>query len=110
MTERELIEMAAKAAGLAGNYYNGDRTMAAHFATLDNAGRIIKWNPLSSDGDALRLAVRLGINIYLDDDEECSTEWNSRQEWAYVEGGTDMWAAVRLAITRAAAEIGRTMP
>lgn len=70
----------------------------------------VGFSPLTDDGDALRLAVRLGINIYLDDDEECSTEWNSRQEWAYVEGGTDMWAAVRLAITRAAAEIGRNMP
>ena len=102
MTDRELLELAARAAGLAGNYYNGDRTMAAHFATLDNEGRIIKWNPLSSDGDALRLAVRLRIPV------------NPVYEWVgpWDCGGTLQcpYAATRRAITRAAAEIGRNMP
>ena len=111
MTDRELLELAARAAGLAGNYYNGDRTMAAHFATLDNEGRIIKWNPLSSDGDALRLAVMLRMNV---------SSWGSGASAIVSAGddvllaephyGDDPCRATRRAITRAAAEIGRNMP
>jgi hypothetical protein len=101
MTGRELIELAARAAGLAGNYYNGDRTMAAHFATLDNEGRIIKWNPLTEDGDALRLAVRLGILL--------RTDFIKRLTVLFC-AGIGHAEATRQAITEIAAEIGRNMP
>lgn len=56
--ERELLDLAAKAAGIEvwtdidGNLYT-DTTIGAE----------VRWNPLDDDGDALRLAVKLGIDI-----------------------------------------------
>ena len=50
MTDRELLEAAAKAAGI--DYYA--RAQSGGMLT-DNG----EWNPLTDDGDALRLAVRL---------------------------------------------------
>ena len=51
MTDHELLEMAAKAAGIA----DGDV-----FYDMDNDK---EWNPLTDDGDALRLAVKLYIGV-----------------------------------------------
>jgi hypothetical protein len=52
MTDRELLELAAKAAG---SPLKSDD--AYPFPTRVPIG----WNPLTDDGDALRLAVKLGI-------------------------------------------------
>lgn len=59
MTDRELLELAAKAAGIDG-IYDTDFDM---LMLLDSAVVPTMWNPLKSDGDALRLAVQLSINI-----------------------------------------------
>lgn len=48
MSDRELLELAAKAAGL----------WDAENGCID-----IPWNPLTDDGDALRLAVKLRISL-----------------------------------------------
>ncbi len=115
MTDRELLELAAKAAGIrmewGGNpqdwqpmYYEGKTYRA--------------WNPLTDDGDALRLAVRLGLDITIDapresepytdvvgfmcDDSIQLVEVNEPHD-------DDPYAATRRAIVRAAAEIGRNM-
>lgn len=68
MTDRELLELAAKAAGH--NYY-----MDSFGVHQIDSGR---WNPLYDDGDALRLAVKLGVDIYIDDGklEVWVTEFN----------------------------------
>jgi hypothetical protein len=86
MTDRELLELAAKAAGIALNK-NG---MAIN--------PIRKWNPLTDDGDALRLAVKLGI---LDMHKELNALVQEEQRHH------DRHSATRRAIVRAAAEIGR---
>ena len=49
MTDRELLELAAKAAGLE----VVTPTMLAHG----------QWNPLADDGDAFRLAVAMGFSL-----------------------------------------------
>lgn len=96
------LEMAAKAAG-----------RPEHSAWLlypegsAPAGR--RWNPLTDDGDALRLAVKLrlefewwknGVSINSDDLPPMPIE--------YI--GSDPTAATRTAIVRAAAAIGEQMP
>ena len=97
MTDRELLELAAKAAG---------------YEYAKNGGYIVvdgipgNWNPLSDDGDALRLAVRLEMDVSLG------------LRGAVIEQGhghkvqdlddDDPYAAARRAIVRAAAEIGRS--
>lgn len=72
------------------------------------------WNPLTDDGDALRLAVKLEIVPSKHDDTivaSRSAAWRLGPAhcslWEQVRD--DPYAATRLAITRAAAEIGKQM-
>ena len=72
-TDRELLELAAKAAGLQLCGYSwigeneGDEeceTFEAAFVKHNPEQELATmWNPLTDDGDALRLAVRLGLGI-----------------------------------------------
>ena len=125
MTDRELLEMAAKAAGICGHY-------ACHHPQFDNDWEepgiwfVDKndctscWNPLTDDGDALRLAVKLGIDLlFSPEDVEAVAAQNAKENdgemlapWAW-ESWTlknqDPYAATRRAIVRAAAEIGKEM-
>lgn len=102
--DEELIELAAKAIGItvvSKLMPNSDGTEAPEFFQLFDDGKVGTWNPLSDDGDAFRLAVKLQITVtpkYL-----YKSPWN--------DGGKlcDPYAATRKAITRAAAEIGRNM-
>ena len=96
MTDRELLEAAAKAAGyMLGRHSQDD-------CKLTFGGK--EWNPLEDDGDALRLAVKLRINIqfsgarygvsgllYMDICCECPD--------------SDRPVSIRRAIVRAAAEM-----
>lgn len=74
------------------------------------------WNPLTDDGDALRLAVKLGIGAKYERNappemklsRECAVAITDSGKW-YSEAGPDQYAATRRAIVRAAAEIGRQM-
>ncbi len=100
MTDRELLELAAKAAGT--YYVEGE-------SWDENAG----WNPLDDDGDALRLAVKLGIAVqcHLHDGEGYALAGAGQIPNAVdIRPNDDPYAAIRLAIVRAAAEIGRNMP
>lgn len=108
MTDRELLELAAKAAGIRVNIQKPD--MHGFFTARTHAGAF--WNPLTDDGDALRLAVTLNMNVYVGE----AYPWR-RSTADYGPGSicdqdecADPFAATRLAITRAAAEIGRAMP
>ena len=66
------------------------------------------WNPLTDDGDALRLAVKLGISVlYSDFTGEAEARWNRGAYRLTEYGPDDPLAATRRAIVRAAAEIGR---
>jgi hypothetical protein len=97
MTDRELLELAAKAADYpihsdAWAVGLGGGTPALY---MGNHGP--KWNPLTDDGDALRLAVKLGIDI------------GKAQVDYWDKSSNDPYAATRRAIVRAAAEIGKEM-
>jgi len=101
---REQLELAAKAAGIElewvdsdGNYWLGNE---------------VPWNPLTDDGDALRLAVKLKIEIVFTE----NTVWLGKQHQLgdyivdlYEPLNNDPYAATRRAIVRAAAELGRGM-
>ena len=98
MTDRELLEMAAKAISLPECGWMGP----AFMYVKDN--RFTDWNPLTDDGDALRLACRLHINVFIYHDEtSTATLGVVAKNWGSVEANT------RRAIVRAAAEIGRAM-
>ena len=91
MTDDELLALAATAV-------NGG---AWHPLTHDTPTG--KWNPLEDDGDALRLAVTLGIGI---EAVERYAVANVRYGDTLCEAfGADPFAATRRAIVRAAAAI-----
>ena len=95
MNDIKLIELAAKAAGI---WSEEDPWKGM----LKDTGQ--DWNPLTDDGDALRLAVGLGISVWRDKDVICC---NGGGFGFY---NDDPYAATRRAIVRAAAEIGKAMP
>jgi hypothetical protein len=101
--DRELLELAAKAAGIEVTpNINGWEEKYP-----------IGWNPLTDDGDALRLAVKLGMKIYPGE----AYPWNEEYaDWPIQFGCAvdedeepDSYAATRRAIVRAAASIGETL-
>lgn len=102
MTDRELLELAAKAAGLA-DLSDYDKDMQ----------RFLKrWNPLDDDYDAFRLAVLLKIDVCIGDGYtdaiikhiESGVE---RSKTGFTEPhASDAVAATRRAIVRSAAYIG----
>lgn len=93
--DKELLTLAARAAGI-------DTTRCLQYAdgAFDWPGKTGRWDPLADDGDALRLAVTLKLDVRF---ESGGVLPNS------AEAVTNRLAATRRAITRAAAEIGRTM-
>lgn len=109
MTDRELLERAAKAVGNVFYIEQGfvEREQFANGLCISTR----KWNPLTDDGDALRLAVKLDIAIYPTDHEEkpsAQAYWPNSQG-ASVSHGNDPYAATRRAIVRAAAAIGKEL-
>jgi hypothetical protein len=107
MTDRELLELAAKAADI--ELWHEDVFTKGLTQKISQSG-ILCWNPLTDDGDALRLAVKLDINVYVHL-VSGSTMASAKPEIDEVEPhGNDPYAATRRAITRAAAEIGKAMP
>jgi len=118
MNDKELLKLAAKAAGIEFANQSDEDVQLNQFV---NNKHLLKngeyWNPLTDDGDALRLAVNLKIDIHF--------EWNSEAIGNIVEAftperedgsrgcfdkstETDPYTATRRAIVRAAAEIGKT--
>jgi hypothetical protein len=126
MTDRELLELAAKAAGLRVGF-EPDRKERGRYdlywsrvhsqlvwhnkSTGSEYPEPLFWNPLTDDGDALRLAVKLAIDFKIRNE----VTWWERQEsdevvyWHHEPHNNDPYAATRRAIVRAAAEIGRRM-
>jgi len=107
MNDKELLELAAKA------FQSNNPSWVNNWAF--QKGFMQNWNPLTDDGDALRLAVKLrmdvtiGVNVKAvaclsigEDDSIC-------EKWVEA-GGDDMGAVTRRAIVCAAAKVGEQMP
>lgn len=113
--DRELLELAAKAAGLKHVNYDGlgyDGSLGLQL--IDGIGRHTKsWDPLEDDGDALRLAVKLGLLIdtaYQQGSGASSDRAGNAPPEFWSAHQSDANAATRRTIVRAAAEIGKAMP
>lgn len=107
VNDREMLKLAAKAAGISVNWH-GDTDPWCYAEIAPG----IKWNPLTDDGDNARLEAMLGLNMI----------WGSRSvrvghkiikdgptSERYQDHGGDRQKARRWASVRAAAEIGRAM-
>ena len=115
MTDRELLEKAAKAAGYVIESFASDGGCWAYKANAapnaDGEYPIFKWNPLTDDGDALRLAVQLGIQPhYSDFTGNAYVRWDRGEKTDAVYGPDDPYAATRRAIVRAAAALTPASP
>ena len=99
MTDRELLELAAKAAGIE-LWHEDVFTNGLTQKVSDNG--VLRWNPLTDDGDALRLAVKLEMCI---DFMDCRVIAGNLPEVVidFDDGN------YRRALVRAAAELGRSM-
>jgi hypothetical protein len=98
--DRELLEMAAKAAGIEYKEY--------HVLGLYTPRRAASyWNPLTDDGDALRLAVKLGMWVIPKDG--WTDVMTKEGDLLPIERHDDPYAATRRAIVRAAAAIGESL-
>ena len=91
MNDRELLELAAKAAG-----YKYDH-------------KISVWNPLTDDGDCARLEEKLKICIEWWSDSICCTCGDGSSWTEIFADHKDKNAARRYASTALAAEIGKGM-
>jgi hypothetical protein len=110
MKDQKLLELAAKAAGIEINK-SPSRLLLARFGVTG----WVEWNPLTDDGDALRLAVKLNLIVgaYGTYTSVCQTSAPELSEeiviWYGSSDNLDPYAATRRAIVRAAAEIGKSM-
>lgn len=104
MNDQELLELSAKAVGAKFQWFGAELRIA-----IDD--RLYKeWNPLTDDGDALRLAVKLGLVIEVGHTARgfmvVRTNTENWQEFRELFGDNPA-TATRRAIVRAAAEIGK---
>lgn len=104
MEDRELVELAAKAAGITGTWHRAGFVAYSGWA-------VGFFNPLTDDGDALRLAVKLNIHVrvwvYA-----CEAQYGDCESTGLIHAsdcGGDVCAATRRAITMMAAQIGKEM-
>jgi hypothetical protein len=104
MEDRELLELAAKVAGIHAHHWF-DQGGVLMCSSVEGGDPDYGWNPLTDDGDALRLAIDLRMDVSHWPDDTVTAhclEGKPVQE----DYGSDPYAATRRAIVRAAAELG----
>ncbi|WP_430283927.1 hypothetical protein [Pseudomonas aeruginosa] len=121
MNDRTLLELAARAAGVKARWFRvnqwrqvGGNKKQTGQEDVFGTHHSKPWNPLTDDGHALRLAVRLNLDIRY----ECydagvavivGGAWDNAPEALHEIFERDGPSATRRAIVRAAAEIGKSM-
>lgn len=101
MSDQELLELAARAAGVKKHEWSG----YYEIPTLSDGTLISRtggWNPLTDDGDALRLSVKLRMIL----DPYAGAVAVPGKTIATINEG-DIYAATRQAIVQLAAELGK---
>lgn len=109
MNDKELLRLAAKAAGI--DHPGGEHSIH-NDGRLWDCDKLRWWNPLTNDGDALRLAVQLQMSLSLGPVrvQACTIAGSLRNEFFQEEIiHQDSGTATRRAIVRAAAEIGKEL-
>lgn len=103
MNDRELLERAAKAAGIVGEYksWTGQGFAEGIRQVIDGSKCYQPWNPLTDDGQALRLAADLHMDVFVRGEwvEAVAPMGVAQKVWYGPEGPR---VAMRRAITRAA--------
>lgn len=109
-TDKKLLEDAAEAFGIAIDRWHEDANGVPVIIYVNDRGGHSFWQPLLENtltdcmGDALRLAVKLGLHIQPSETDA----WVTHLAVTAIEPlGADPYAATRRAIVRSAAELGR---
>ena len=120
MNHHELLKLAAKAAGI---QYDADASkpnpesgafwgLWLEFYREPSVYVRRYWNPLTDNGDAFRLAVKLRLTVswdrFNDEDYATATPPHTHQGYDFLVD-QDPYAAARCAIVLAASEIGKAM-
>jgi hypothetical protein len=117
--DRKLLELAAKAAGVKVVRSRLHDPLCADMLVENSARNQNQtngpWNPLTDDGDALRLATKRKLDVEMDvnGDDIIGVSGYSVATGGFVvfeDHNDDIGAATRRCIVRAAAEIGKKMP
>jgi hypothetical protein len=99
LCDQQLLELAAKSAGIEIEKYHENEELDFEYRVMEidseDGAWMRLWNPLDDDGDALRLAVALCIDITVMKNKALYTH-------------TELCAETRRAIVTAAAEIGKS--
>ena len=112
MTDRELLEKAAKAMGYVPAVRYSEKTNSLMW--FSESGFPTSWRPFDDDADAFKLLVQLRLGIVHGwesfEEQPLATVWISHDGQCLAEEikGDDPYAATRRAIVRAAAAIGET--
>ena len=107
MSDKDLLTLAAKAAGIEFEY--DDHESPYVWGEWRGIPQKEFWNPLTSDSDALRLAVKLELDVEFWGGFEDTRITLSGNQLAHEDWNNDPYAATRRAIVKAASEIGRGM-
>lgn len=118
MTDREMLELAAKAIG--GSHWHDARTFSDYLVIEQDEP--VKWNPANDDGDSRRLQVALSIDLRFGVSDNFRPYVHANTE-VHHDGVTDfhecyLWvnlhpdanAAARRAVLEVAAATGKAMP
>ena len=118
-SDRELLELAARAAGIsvgtgaearfigehASLYFHNDSRNHPMCRPGTPPGNV-PWNPLADDGDAFRLAVRLRLNVeHIGAYSQAGFRSKEPAPSGTCAHGNDPYAATRRAVVRAAAQV-----
>lgn len=112
MTDTELMLLAAKAAGIRLEWIGDIALDCTNLKPGKPASKGKMWWPLVDDGDALRLAVKLRLQVTpgtYNSDEFTVYRAGYAECHEHVHYQQDQCAATRRAIVRAAAEIGKAV-
>jgi hypothetical protein len=106
MQDRELLELAAKAAGLT---WSKSKDITHDGLWLTAPWTQTYWNPLKEGADALWLAVKLEMEIEVSMGHAFARALHGSREGVSEFSNSDTESTLRRAIVRAAAEIGKGM-
>lgn len=122
MTDREMLELAAKAYGFGADSGGFIWTCSEYPRGTNKSGALWNykgwretaelWNPLTDDGDALRLAAKLSMRIDTCVKTGCAARYGIDCEnviYVGISSDNGLLKATRRAIVRAAAQIGAQM-
>ena len=116
MNDQQLLEMAAKAAGIKGTLIEQEGMFSIRVEPKILGQKYYFWNPLYNDSQAFRLSMKLSMHVastgtnVLARSKSVHVEYYDAETDLFGNEQSNLMKAARRAIVRAAAEVGEAMP